>query len=551
MKYIYLEFFKKNKLIFGPYLILLMAFSVEKLMIPHLYGKIVGAFKNKNQQLAIKIFMVLILVWALLQIAYTGLYYLDSIIVPRFQSFVRNAFLTKIMDSHSENFEELNLGNIITKISHLPGVLRDLFYSIKLFVFSNIVIAISSMIYLYFVHPTLMYSYIGPMVFMIYLCYKFLNQCLPISYKTEKEFDVLHEEIQDSLNNLLSIYVNRRKGYELKRLNKIEKRTAENIHEYMLCNTKYRFFFGAAFLFSFVLMNYISFNLFKSGQIKLETLVSTFMIILGLAKTFMHFFYDFKDFVNLLGDVQEVQDYVGNLDKLAPDYVRGRLNGGKFVIKLDNVFFRYTPTTNWILKGITLKFYHKEKIAIMGTIGSGKSTITKLLIKLYRPNKGKILLNGSDIYSLNTGFIRKNIMYIPQHPRLFNRTLWDNLSYGVKNITKEYVYAILRKMNMSHLERIFREKMDLLVGKYGSHLSGGQRQIVWLIRSFFAKSPIIILDEPTSSLDKESRHNVKLLIHELYKDRTLIVITHDNDLLEGMDRLITMKDGEVKSDKLL
>ena len=136
-------------------------------------------------------------------------------------------------------------------------------------------------------------------------------------------------------------------------------------------------------------------------------------------------------------------------------------------------------------------------------------------------------------------------------PILFNRTLWENITYGFpkNSIQKASVLEILDRMGLDKLGQIFNERFDKSVGKKGSFLSGGQRQVVWILRALLGKSKVIILDEPTSALDDESKENVRKMIKFLSKNRTLMIITHERELLEGMDRLIVFDNGSIISDK--
>jgi ABC-type bacteriocin/lantibiotic exporter with double-glycine peptidase domain len=142
---------------------------------------------------------------------------------------------------------------------------------------------------------------------------------------------------------------------------------------------------------------------------------------------------------------------------------------------------------------------------------------------------------------------------VPQTPRLFNRTLWENLSYGFKEgeVKESDFITILEDLNMKETAQTFKEKMHKSVGKKGSHLSGGQRQIVWILRCLLKKAPVVILDEPTSALDEDSRNKVVTLMKTLQKKRTIIVISHDKDFLQIMDRLLLVDNGSIIQDKLL
>ena len=172
----------------------------------------------------------------------------------------------------------------------------------------------------------------------------------------------------------------------------------------------------------------------------------------------------------------------------------------------------------------------------------------EMIFKPYRDiweYKGQILINNRPLKSLNIDKLREYITYIPQHPKLFNRTLFDNITYGSKNKTIEDIYEILDKLDFKDLKDKFKEFMYQKVGKNGSKLSGGQRQIVCLLRALLKDNRIIIMDEPTSSLDNEIKKKVIKLIDEISKTKNILIITHDLDLLDNLDRIIVLDKGNI------
>ena len=217
-------------------------------------------------------------------------------------------------------------------------------------------------------------------------------------------------------------------------------------------------------------------------------------------------------------------------------------------IEFKNVSFKYPKANKYSLKNINVEIKPNEKILIMGNIGSGKSTFSKLILKFLNNYQGDILLNGLTNKKINVENLRSQIVYIPQHPNLFNRSLRENLLYGLKNIGIEEIFSKLDKVGLSDLKKKFKSELDDSVGKLGSKLSGGQRQIVWLLRNMFYQSKIIILDEPTASLDSITKDKIMLLIKEISMNRTVIIITHDKSILnEGFhNRLIKLKNGEIE-----
>ena len=180
-------------------------------------------------------------------------------------------------------------------------------------------------------------------------------------------------------------------------------------------------------------------------------------------------------------------------------------------------------------------------IGIIGKIGSGKSTLARAIVKLIPVHKGKITINDIDIDKIPTCKLRKMISYIPQQARLFNRTLYENITYGI-SISRSKFKDEIEKYNIRSLFINFDDKLDKKIGKNGSKLSGGQKQIVQIVRAILKKSQVIILDEPTNSLDIKSREYIHKLIKLIKKNTTVIIITHDLDMLPTFDKVYTIND---------
>jgi ATP-binding cassette subfamily C protein LapB len=154
--------------------------------------------------------------------------------------------------------------------------------------------------------------------------------------------------------------------------------------------------------------------------------------------------------------------------------------------------------------------------------------------------------------------LRRRVCYIPQSPRLFNRSLLENLRYGItgggrqhsrrRRPEEEDVYALMQRFGLDDLAVTFREKMHQSVGKSGSFLSGGQRQIVWLLRAALGDYPVVVLDEPTASLDQASRaHVIRIIQSMASQKKTVVIITHDNDVLAIVDTVVVMEKGGIAS----
>jgi ABC-type multidrug transport system fused ATPase/permease subunit len=217
-------------------------------------------------------------------------------------------------------------------------------------------------------------------------------------------------------------------------------------------------------------------------------------------------------------------------------------------IRFQDLEFSYISTdmNRAIFKDFNLDINLYEKTLIVGEIGSGKSTIISLLLKYQTPQKGEIFLKGVPYTSISNSMVRKNISYIPQTPILLNRTVYENIVYGINpEPSKETVAKVITDMKLTRFLSGLPKGLDTPVGVHGSQLSGGQRQITWILKAILINPEIIIMDEPTSAVDDETKGIIHFLLEKIMRGKTVIMITHDPYLLKFANRVITLKDGKV------
>ncbi len=226
-----------------------------------------------------------------------------------------------------------------------------------------------------------------------------------------------------------------------------------------------------------------------------------------------------------------------------------KINGAE--IEFADVSFRYIDTTNErasFLSEFNLKIAGGEKIGLVGPSGGGKSTITKLLLRLSDVQSGKITIDNQDISEVTQESLRRAIAYVPQDPLLFHRSLFENIAYGSEGATEE---DVVRAANLAHAHEFIlslTKGYDTLVGERGIRLSGGQRQRVAIARALLKKAPILVLDEATSSLDSESEKYIQEGLWELMKGKTTLVVAHRLSTIKHLDRIVVLDDGHIVED---
>lgn len=198
-----------------------------------------------------------------------------------------------------------------------------------------------------------------------------------------------------------------------------------------------------------------------------------------------------------------------------------------------------------ILKNFNLEIKPNEKIAIVGSSGSGKSTILQLLLRFYDVTSGKVLINGVDIKSLSFANLRQNFSYISQDCFIFSGTIFDNIAYVDKNITEEQVEEIIRNNSTLDFINKLPHKMHSFVGEKGIKLSGGERQRIAIARAIIKDSPVLLLDEATSALDSHNEQAITKAMNNLAKDKIMITIAHRLSTVNMANRIIFIKDGEI------
>ncbi|MBP7710722.1 MAG: ATP-binding cassette domain-containing protein [Rickettsiales bacterium] len=218
----------------------------------------------------------------------------------------------------------------------------------------------------------------------------------------------------------------------------------------------------------------------------------------------------------------------------------------EITINFHDVSFAYPSRKDFsVLKNFNLEIKPREKIAFVGSSGSGKSTAFQLLMRFYDIDFGEISLNGFDVKSLSLADLRKNFSYISQDCFIFSGTIFENIAYADLSITEAQVEQIIAQNPALHFINNLPQKMHSFVGEKGIKLSGGERQRIAIARAIIKDSPILLLDEATSALDNENSKNIAREITNLAANKTVITIAHKLSSVIAADRIIFIKDGKI------
>ena len=540
---ILLSFMIKNWVLFIFYFITtIVVYPLHYIYIPEYYGKVINSFKDKQSS-----FFVSNMKWLLL--FYVGSWVLESVIlllqqriIPNFSEYATGSIFEYILDHYELDFENIHTGEVLSKIIRMPGILFEYLQVFGIDFVKELFVLVSAIYKYYFISSTAVFTYI----FFVVVNYLFIYFMFKVFFKYGLEQnelqDKMYELLVDCFSNLESIYSFNQKPFE-KKMFYMEyfKDYKHHLYKSWLFYFFGEIFWGGVTVALFISMNYVLYRDYKQKNITAEVLISTFIITFSIIRMFEKSEHSAFRMAEVFSNIKDTEVFFNQISKYQKVCTSNEsFRHGDICFK--GIYHKYNE--KFVLENVTLCIKKGEKVALVGQIGSGKSTLVKLLMGYQPIVLGDITIDGISIKDIPSEQIHDEIFYIPQKAKLFDRTLYENIIYGLKKPPqREEVIQTLNELDLKDVATVFHEKMDMKMGIGGSHLSGGQRQIVWLLRSFYRPSRILVLDEPTASLDPENKQKMVKVIQKLSLGKTVIIVTHDT--IDDSFRKIRMKNGRL------
>lgn len=232
----------------------------------------------------------------------------------------------------------------------------------------------------------------------------------------------------------------------------------------------------------------------------------------------------------------------------APDAQPLHVSSGEIEFKDLNFWYTDGDAKTRVFEDLNLEIPAGQRVGIVGTSGAGKTTLTKLLLRLADIQEGQILVDGQNVADITQQSLRRSIAYVPQEALLFHRSIAENIAYGKPDATMEEIREAARQANALEFIEQLPQGFETITGERGIKLSGGQRQRIAIARAMLADAPILVLDEATSALDSESEELVQDALNKLMSGRTSIVVAHRLSTVANLDRIVVLEHGKVIED---
>lgn len=373
----------------------------------------------------------------------------------------------------------------------------------------------------------------------------------PLKHAVEKSYNAAAQKNSILVEGLSGIETIKMLGAE----SQIQRAWEESVSYIATWGSRSRFFSSSVSHFSDFIMNLTSVAVLIGGVYRAATGDLTQGGIIALVILTRQAIAPMSQVVNLSTRFHRAKAALSELNSIMELPVE-RPQGKTFLhrsecrgqLAFENIEFSYPEQTGQALRNISLTIAPGERVAIIGPIGSGKTTLGKLLLGLYQPTKGMVSLDGTDIRQIDPSELRRFIGYVPQDITLFRGTIRENIIFGSPDVDDALILRAAELSGVSDFVSKHPKGFDLEIGEQGRGLSGGQRQSVAMARALLHDPPILVLDEPSSSMDNRTETRLKTNLTNLLPGKTLILITHRGSLLDLVDRIILIDNAIVVAD---
>ncbi len=461
-----------------------------------------------------------------------------DIAVRTFQKLSRHSY---------EFFTHRFTGSLVSYSNKLTRSFETLFDFIAFNVYVEGIRIVLSVVVLCAVAPILGVLFFVWVAIYFAVFYLFFHRILEMRDKVAHAESKTTGVLADALTNILSIKMFARNKEEQNYF----KQTVDTETGYVYDSWVYQNYAravqrGMAIVFEIIALG-VALWLWSYGSISAGTIVLLQLYLFSAFETIYNITRQMTRAMNALADANTMCEILAIEESVKdpkhPEPVR-ITNGA---IAIEDITFSYAESSE-VFTNFSLTIPAGQKVGLVGHSGSGKTTITKLLLRFIDVDSGSITIDGQNIAHIKQDDLRAQIAYVPQDPMLFHRSIAENISYGRPDATHDEIVTVAKRAHAHEFIERLSQGYDTLVGERGIRLSGGERQRIAIARAMIKNAPILILDEATSALDSVSERHIQDAFHDLMQGKTTIVIAHRLSTIQSMDRIVVFERGAIVED---
>lgn len=538
-------------LFFGTMFSWISGISIQKLLLPLIVAgavdKIVAV--QNGSELSWDMFLLPLLIFVLAAAVAQLLTDLGLLILSKLETRVLRKFYTQIYDhllAQSMRFHNNSFaGSLVSQSNRFATGYVAITDNFIINFLQLIVFTVFSSVVLWIYTPLIAGTYIFWAVIFIGINTYLTVRRIPLSKARAAADTKLTGYLADSISNVGAIKTFANEDYEHKQFDRVAKNRTDKGYRYWIRSIKNDAVYGALMGMLQILVLAVSIYAIMIGQLTIGTFVLAQVYMAQAIAHLSGLSHLTKNIEQNLSDAAEMTEILDQkpslLDPENPE--KPQISSG--LISVEDVTFTHSENKKALFKNLDLRIKPGEKVGLVGHSGSGKTSLTKLILRFSDVDSGAIKIDGQDIRNITQKDLRANITYVPQEPLLFHRTLAENIAYARPDATEKEIKAFAK---LAHAEEFIKELpdgYDTLVGERGVKLSGGQRQRIAIARAMLKNAPILLLDEATSALDSQSEVLIQDALWKLMDGKTAIVIAHRLSTIQKMDRILVMDKGKI------
>lgn len=529
---ILLSSLKKNKVLILAILPLFGAYFFQDVIFSKTIAKVSSNVTEFVQDIDVKKIALVLLPYILAVI----LFYLSDFVTSKTMTRIEldsiHTLVEKIILSIKTSKQEINIEDINSHIKKLVDT-KNIYKIVVMYILPTFVISFGLLYNFYLGSPKYSLVVCLIIIVMMIITTKLELDSIKQAHEAELYNGELFDEIDNVLANIDTVITSNTQKYELNNIDKKRQNAYKMINMGKLNNTNTTYSLYMINI-SFILgINYLSYRLYIEGKIQPSIFTAIILMSILLMDYFNMCISSISSIIVTMGKYTETIEYFDKFKIITPTKALKEMKLKEGNIQIKNISVKYG--NNLVLHEKTENIYGNSITGFFGPIGSGKSTLLKVLAGI-TDYDGDILYDGENINNYTLESINNHIDYISQYPKLFDNTIYYNINYG-SSYTQKELSEILDNYGLSEFINSFADGLDTQVGKMGKKVSGGQKQFISFIRSIVQNKKILLLDEPTASLDEKNKSLFINLVRQL-SNKTIIISTHDTKLNNIFDRII-------------